>query len=64
LVRSSHLPQPRSSRRSYCAKSVISAVSAPKASDDPDEGELYQDFWDDETQREVMIDCLKAYSVR
>jgi hypothetical protein len=28
--------------------------------DDPDEERLFRDLWDDETQREVVIDCLKA----
>jgi hypothetical protein len=47
-----------------CAKSVISAESAPKASDDPEEEEIFRNLWDDETQREVIIDCLKADSAR
>jgi hypothetical protein len=48
------------SRRSYCAKSVKSAKSAPKASDDPEEEQLFRDLWDDETQREVVMESLKA----
>jgi hypothetical protein len=43
-----------------CAKSVISAVSAPKASDDPEEEQLFRDLWEDETQREVVMESLKA----
>jgi hypothetical protein len=35
-----------------------------KASDDPEEEQILRDLWDDETQREVVIDCLKAYSAR
>jgi hypothetical protein len=27
---------------------------------DPEEERLFRDLWDDETQREVLIDCLKA----
>jgi hypothetical protein len=57
-----------SSRYSYltisalrsCAKSAISAESAPKASDDPDEEQIFRDLWEDETQREVVIESLKA----
>jgi hypothetical protein len=48
----------------HCAKSVKSAESAPKASDDPEEGQLFRDLWDDETQREIVLDSLKADSVR
>jgi hypothetical protein len=43
-----------------CAKSVKSAGSALKASDDPDEEQLFRALWDDETQREVVLDSLKA----
>jgi hypothetical protein len=32
--------------------------------DDPEEEQLFRDLWEDETQREMVIDCLKAYSVR
>jgi hypothetical protein len=28
--------------------------------DYPEEELLFRDLWDDETQREVVIDCLKA----
>jgi hypothetical protein len=28
--------------------------------DDPDEKQIFRDLWEDETQREVEIDCLKA----
>jgi hypothetical protein len=28
--------------------------------DNPDEEQLFRDLWDDETQREVVVDCLKA----
>jgi hypothetical protein len=28
--------------------------------DDPDEEQIFRDLWDEETQREVVIDCLKA----
>ena len=28
--------------------------------DDSKEEEIFRDLWDDETQREVIIDCLKA----
>jgi hypothetical protein len=28
--------------------------------DDPDEEQLFRDLWEDETQREIVIDCLKA----
>ena len=44
----------------HCAKSVRSAESVPKASDDPEEERTFRDLWEDETQREVVIDCLKA----
>jgi hypothetical protein len=30
--------------------------------DNPDEEQLFRDLWDDETQREVVINCLKADS--
>jgi hypothetical protein len=32
--------------------------------DIPEEEQLFRDLWDDETQREVVIESLKAYSVR
>jgi hypothetical protein len=47
-----------------CAKSVISAESIPKASDHPEEEQLFRDLWDDENQQEVVIESLKAYSAR
>jgi hypothetical protein len=53
-------PNAKSSRRGYCAKGVKSAESAPKASDDPEEEQIYRDLWEEETKREVVIDCLKA----
>jgi hypothetical protein len=61
-----------SSRRSYltisvlrpCAKSVISAESASKASDDPDKESAFRDLQQDETQREVVIESLWADSAR
>ena len=28
--------------------------------DDPEEELLFRDLWDEETQREVVIDCLQA----
>ncbi len=28
--------------------------------DDPDEKQLFRDLWDDETQREIVIESLKA----
>jgi hypothetical protein len=28
--------------------------------DDPDEEQLFRDLWEDETQREIVVDCLKA----
>jgi hypothetical protein len=28
--------------------------------DDPDEEQLFRDLWEDETQRDVVIDCLQA----
>jgi hypothetical protein len=30
--------------------------------DNPDEEQLFRDLWDDETQREVVIESLKADS--
>jgi hypothetical protein len=32
--------------------------------DDPEEEDIFRDLWEDETQREIVIDCLKAYSAR
>jgi hypothetical protein len=32
--------------------------------DDPEEEHIFKDLWEDETQREVMIESLRAYSVR
>jgi hypothetical protein len=43
-----------------CAKSEISAESPPKTSDDPYEEQIFRDPWEDETQREVVIESLKA----
>jgi hypothetical protein len=28
--------------------------------DDPDEEQVFRDLWEDETQRDVVVDCLKA----
>jgi len=28
--------------------------------DDPDEERLFRDIWDEETQRDVVIGCLRA----
>ena len=28
--------------------------------DDPEEEQLFRDLWEDETQREIVVDCLKA----
>jgi hypothetical protein len=44
---------------------AISAGSVPKASYDPDEEQIFRDLWEDETQREVVIESLKAdYEVK
>jgi hypothetical protein len=43
-----------------CAKSAISAESAPKALDDPEEEHIFRDLWEDETQREAVVENLKA----
>jgi hypothetical protein len=32
--------------------------------DDPEEEQIFRDLWEDETQREVVIESLKAYSAR
>jgi hypothetical protein len=34
--------------------------SASPGEDDPDEEQLFRDLWEDETQREVVIESLKA----
>jgi hypothetical protein len=34
--------------------------SASPGEDDPDEEQLFRDLWEDETQRDVVIDCLQA----
>ena len=34
--------------------------SASPGEDDPDEEQLFRELWEDETQREVVIDCLQA----
>jgi len=28
--------------------------------DNPEEEEIFRDLWEDDTQREVVVDCLKA----
>jgi hypothetical protein len=33
-------------------------------SNNPEEEQIFRDLWEDETQREVVIESLKAYSVR
>jgi hypothetical protein len=44
-----------------CAKSVISAKSTLKASDDPDKEQFFRDLlWEVEIQPEVVIESLKA----
>jgi hypothetical protein len=53
-------PNAKSSRRGYCAKSVISAGSTPKSWDDPNEKQIFRDLWEDDTQREEVIESLKA----
>jgi hypothetical protein len=47
-----------------CAKSAISAESTPKASDDPKEEQIFRDLWEDETQREVVIEKASRRTVR
>jgi hypothetical protein len=42
------------------AISVKGSESAPKSSDDPDKEQFFQNLWEDETQREVVIESLKA----
>jgi hypothetical protein len=32
----------------------------PRASDDPEEEQIFRDLWEDETQREMVIESLKA----
>jgi hypothetical protein len=44
----------------HCAKSAISAGSAPEASNNPDEEHIFRDLWEDETQREVVVESVKA----
>jgi hypothetical protein len=34
--------------------------SASPGEDDPDEEQLFRDLWEDETQREAVIESLKA----
>jgi len=34
--------------------------SASPGEDDPDEEQLFRDLWEDETQRDVVIESLKA----
>jgi hypothetical protein len=41
-----------------CAKSASSAESALKASDHPEKEQLCRDLWEDETQREVVVESL------
>jgi hypothetical protein len=43
-----------------CAKSAISAESVPKALNDPDEELIFRDLREDDTQREMVIESLKA----
>jgi hypothetical protein len=47
-----------------CVKSVKSAESVSKESNDPEEERIFRDLWEDETEREVVIFCLKADSAR
>jgi hypothetical protein len=61
-----------SSRRSYLMisalrllrKSAISAESTLKASDDPDEEQTFRDLWEDETQREMVIEKVSRRTAR
>jgi hypothetical protein len=39
---------------------IAQAESAHKTSDEPEEEEIFRDLWDEETQREIVVDCLKA----
>lgn len=34
------------------------------AEENPEEQQIFRDLWEDEAQREVMIESLKAYSAR
>jgi hypothetical protein len=37
----------------------------PRASDDPEEEQIFRDLWEDETQREIVVESLKDdYEVR
>jgi hypothetical protein len=60
LVRSCHHPQSEVFTPRDCAKSAKSAESAPKALDDPEEEQLFRDLWEDEPQREIVLESLKA----
>jgi hypothetical protein len=54
-------PYPAFSKLRHCAKSVKSAESTLKASDDPDKEQFFRDLlWEVEIQPEVVIESLKA----
>jgi hypothetical protein len=36
----------------------------PRASDDPEEEQIFRDLWEDETQREVMIEKASRLTER
>ena len=37
--------------------------SASPGEDDPDEEQLFRDLWEDETQREVVLESLQAFEI-
>jgi hypothetical protein len=37
----------------------------PRASDDPEEEQIFRDLWEDETQREIVVESIRDdYEVR
>jgi hypothetical protein len=45
-------------------ESFIEGYLERTGEEDPDEEQLFRDLWDDETQREVVIESLKRRTLR
>ena len=50
----------KSVRNETSVEALVDGCLERIGEDDPDEEQIFRDLWEDETQREVMIEILKA----
>jgi len=46
--------------RATAVEEFVEGCLARIGEEDPEEEHLFRDLWEDETQRDVVVDCLKA----